>query len=75
MNAISQTDPVTPIDAQVGQHCADALQRYLSERGYARQTIGHYVGCTEHFSVGPNDPGSAWVASTSRPSAIFSTII
>ena len=49
MNAISQTDPVTPIDAQVGQHCADALQRYLSERGYARQTIGHYVGCTEHF--------------------------
>ena len=49
MNSIPQTDPISLVDAQVGQQCAGALKRYLSERGYAKQTIGNYVGCADHF--------------------------
>ena len=49
MNAIPQTDSVSPVNAQIGQQCADALKRYLCERGYAKQTIGNYLGCADHF--------------------------
>ena len=51
MNSTPQTDPraLRPVDEPAGRQFVDALKRYLSERGYARQTLGNYLRCAVHF--------------------------
>lgn len=51
MNSTLKTDQrvLRPVDAHVSQQCADALKRYLGERGYATHTISSYLDCSCHF--------------------------
>jgi site-specific recombinase XerD len=37
------------IEESAQQLCTDALKRYLTERGYARETIGNYLPYSAHF--------------------------
>lgn len=37
------------IEEPAQQRCSDALKRYLTERGYARTTLGAYLGYAAHF--------------------------
>jgi site-specific recombinase XerD len=50
MNSTSQIHPVPRrTDEPVQQPCTDAFDRYLIERGYARNTVHAYFGYASHF--------------------------
>ena len=50
MNSTSQIHPVPRrIDEPAQQPYTDAFDRYLIERGYARNTVRAYLGYASHF--------------------------
>ena len=50
MNSTTQIEPVPRlIDEPAQRPCTDAYKRYLTERGYARNTVCAYLGCAAHF--------------------------
>ena len=72
MNSTSQYQLVPcRVDEPEHEPYADAFDRYLIERGYARDTVRAYVGYASHFCDGRSETGSIYSGSTKRSSRSF----